>query len=545
MIRGKIKELLSQAIQSLQAERIIPADLDVAVDVERPARAEHGDFSSNLALGLARATGMPPRVLAERIIESLSPTDWVSKVEPAGPGFINFFLSHTWLYGTIQDIAMLGETFGRSSEGAGVRVQVEYGSANPTGPLHVGNARNIAYGDVLASVLEAAGYSVDRENYLNDTGGQMERFGRSLEARYLEALGGKSELPEDGYAGPYLIDLGKELASLEGPALVGRREDIQAWGLAKMIQAQAQTLDRFGVKYDHWISERSLHDSGKIAAALERLGRSGHTYEAEGALWFRASQFGHSQDRVLVRSGPHSRPTYLAADTAYLLDKLERGFDRLIYLWGADHHGAAENVTAVARALGVEDRVEIILYQFVTFTGGPMSKRAGQIVTLDELIDEVGADAARFTFLTRSADSPMVFDFDLVKAQSQENPVYYVQYAHARICSILRHGREQGVVLGAVAAALAELLHESEYALMRKLAEYPENIQVAAKLRAPYRLTVYAQELAALFHAFYRDCRVVSDDRPLTQARLWLSEATRQVLANVLSLMGVTAPEVM
>ncbi len=544
-MQERLRQLVAIAVERLREESILPGEAP-SIELERTNRPEHGDFSTNLALALAHSSSLAPRALADEIVERLPETDFVAKVEVADPGFINFFLTHSWLHDTIVEIVTRREEYGRSRLGKGTRVQVEYGSPNPTGPVHIGTARNIAYGDVLANVLGAAGYSVERENYLNDAGAQIDLFGRSLEARYLQALGKPAELPEAGYAGAYLVRFGSQLAETVGASLIGKSLQIREWGLEQIVQMQRRTVERLGVHYDHWMSERSLHESGKVTAAIDRLREAGHTYEAEGALWFRASAFGAAKDRVLVRSSGDRRPTYLAADTAYLLDKLERGFDNLIYLWGADHHATVASLVAVARALGVEQQVEIIIYQLVSFTGGRMSKRTGALVELDELLDEVGVDAARFTFLTRSPDSSMEFDFDLAKAQSQDNPVYYVQYAHARICSILRYASERAIALAPLTEVeLSELVHESEHELIRKLAEYSELIELSARLRAPYRLTTYCQEVAALFHAFYRDCRVVSEDLGLTQARLWLAEASRQVLANALSILGVSAPEKM
>lgn len=536
-----------EALQALRSTGEIGDYGEVEIDLERPARKEHGDFSTNVALGLAKSAGIAPRDLAEKIVSAVPQVDIISKIEVAGPGFINFHLSHSWLYDTVVQIAERKHDFGKSTFGKGARINVEFGSPNPTGPITIGNARNIIYGDVLASSLQVAAFDVTRENYINDRGGQMERFAASLEARYRQAVGLDAEVPEDGYQGAYLVDLGKELADLEGMGLVGKAEEIGEWGLRKMVESQKNTLDRLGVHHDVWTYESSLHESGKVTEAVDRLREIGAVYEAEGAVWFKATDYGHGQDRVLVKSAEKgSFPTYLAADTAYLLDKIERGFEKCVYLWGADHHGTVANMQAMARALKIEEHLEIIIYQFVNFVGGGGGKRSGAIVTLDELIDEVGTDAARFTFLTRGPDSTMDFDFDFVKSQSQENPVYYVQYAHARIASVLRYGAEKGIQLGPIAQVpLGELVHESELELLRKLAEYSEVIDVSAKLRAPYRLTTYSRSLAEMFHNFYRDCRVISDDLHLTQARLWLSEATRQVLANVLGLIGITAPEQM
>lgn len=545
MIQDHLKALITEALQKMHGDKIVARPSEAEVNIERPGRAAHGDFTTNIALELSGEYGIPPRQIAERILERLPKSGEIARVEIAGPGFINFFLTPSWLYETIVEIATKREEFGRSEVGKGTKIQVEYGSANPTGPIHVGNARNIVYGDALASLLEAVGYTAERENYINDMGGQMERFTLSLEARYLQALGLRGEVPEDGYQGEYLIDLGKQLALEEGMGFVDNREAIRKWGLGKVIEAQERTLERLRVVYDHWMFESSLHESGKIDAAIQRLREGGHVYEQDGAVWFRATSFGHTQDRVIVKSlEKGGTPTYLAADTAYLLDKLERGFDHLIYFWGADHHGTVENLMSVARALGVDDHVEVLLYQWVNFTGGVMGRRHGTFITLDELVDEVGVDAARYTFLTRSPEAAMVFDFDLVKSQSQENPVYYVQYAHARIRSLIRYGEEKGIELGTVEEAdLSLLTHESEHELVRKLSEFPQMLEVASRLRAPYRLTAYAQDVAALFHSFYRDCRVIGDDPQLTKARLWLSEVTREVIANTLTILGVRAPE--
>ena len=546
MIQERLRTLLAEAVEELRRDGVIPDGVTATVELARPARPEHGDYSTNLALGLAGKLQVPPRALAERVIQALPETDWVAKVEVAGPGFINFFLTHAWLQDTIIAIATERENFGRQTLGEDLAVQVEFVSANPTGPLHVGTGRNAAYGDALARLLEIAGYSVSREYYVNDTGRQIELFGASLEARYLQALGKEAPLPQDGYQGQYLVELGQELAEARGERLVGQNEEILEWGLARMLENIRATLERFEVHFNSWFPEHLLHESGALQAALDRMRETGLTYEQDGALWFRSTDAGDSRDRVLVRSD--GRPTYLTSDIAYLIDKARRGFDHAIYVWGADHHGAVASLEAAARALELPIVVEVLLYQLVNlYSGGEvvrMSKRTGDIITLDELIDEVGVDAARFTFLLRSIDSSLDFDLDLVKARSQDNPVYYVQYAYARIASILRYGAEHGIALSAVEEApLAELVHDSELALARMLGEYPETITVCARLRAPYRLTTYAQELAAAFHAFYRDCRVISEDAQITQARLWLAEATRQVLANTLAILGVGAPE--
>lgn len=548
MIQERIRRLLAEAIEELRRDGVIPDDASATTELERPSRPQHGDFSTNLALALSGKLQTPPRALAERIVQALPPADWVAKVTVAGPGFINFFLTHAWLHDTLREIARQRENYGRLTEGEDVRVQVEYVSANPTGPLHVGAGRNAAYGDALARLLQVAGHPVTREYYVNDAGRQIDLFAASLAARYLQALGREAAVPDDGYQGQYLVELGEQLAEDLGDTAVGHPEVIRTWGLERMLASIRATLDRFGAHFDNWFSEQTLHDSGKLTLAIDRLKAAGLTFEQDGALWFRSSAAGDSRDRVLVRSD--GRPTYLTSDIAYLIDKAERGNDVAIYVWGADHHGAVASLEAAAKALHLPITVEILLYQLVNlYSGGEvvrMSKRTGEIVSLDELIEEVGADAARFTFLLRSLDGALDFDLDLVKAKSQENPVYYVQYAHARICSILRNAAERGIALEpAGEAPLAELVHESEQALARMLSEYPENVAVSARLRAPHRLTTFTRELAGLFHAFYRDCRVITDDTQLTQARLWLGEATRQVLANALAVLGVSAPEKM
>jgi arginyl-tRNA synthetase len=389
---------------------------------------------------------------------------------------------------------------------------------------------------------------VEREYYLNDAGQQMEKFTKSLEARYLQATGHKADVPEDGYHGEYLVELGKQLNEEEGLGLIGRAQEIGEWGLQRMIESHRATMERFRVHFDNWFSEKTLHESGKVSAAIDRMTDLSLTYFADGATWFRSGEVGTTQDRVLVRSDENKTPTYLAVDMAYLFDKISRGYDLALYVWGADHHGQIDDFLAAARAAGLENRAEVIMYQHVNLLRGGqsvrMGKRTGEFVTLDELLDEVGVDAARFTFLLRSFNSPMDFDIEEVKAQSMENPVYYVQYQHARISSIIRYGSESGTKLGPIQEAeLTRLVEPSEHELIRRLAEFPEMVETSAKLRAPNRLTTYAQALATAFSVFYTNCRVITEDRKLTQARLWLAEATRQVLANSLGILGVSAPE--
>ncbi len=431
-------------------------------------------------------------------------------------------------------------------------MQVEFVSANPTGPLTLGHARNAAIGDALARLLEFTGWDAEREYYFNDAGGQMDRFGASVEARYLQLVGREAEVPEDGYHGAYIADLAKDILGAEGPGLADlppeeRLVRLRHEGAERVLGWIRATLERFGVHIDVFTSEAVLAERGEIAAAVERLRASGFAYDAEGAVWFRSTAFGDDKDRVVIRSnGVH---TYFGADCAYLIDKFARGFDHALYVWGADHHGDVARVRGAAQALGFDPAaVEIVIYQWVSFLRGgepvPMSKRAGTFITLDELIDEVGADAARFHLLMFSNDVTMNFDIEAVRRQSMDNPVYYVQYGHARIASILRKAADRGVALLPVDRAdLSRLEHESELELLRAIAGVPAEIARAAELRAPHRLTHAAQDLAARFHRFYTECPVLSEDDALTQARLWLCVGTKQVIANLLGLLGVSAPE--
>ena len=550
MIADHLTSLLTAGVDKLRAEGVVPYGVQVAVDLQRPARPQHGEFATNLPLALAKPAGLAPRQLAEELVARMPDSELLERVEIAGPGFINFHLSHRWLEQVLRDISEERERYGRGAPKE-EKVQIEFVSANPTGPLHVGSGRNAAYGDALARLMSASGHDVYREYYVNDAGKQMERFGASLHARYLQALGRDGEVPEDGYHGEYLAGLGKELAATYGDELAGDPDKIRQIGTQAMVKMHEATLARFRVTFDNWVSETSLHEAGKVRVGIDRLAEGGHTFEADGAIWFRSSALGASRDQVIVRSDERATPTYLGADIAYMLDKIERGFDRLIYVWGADHHGNVAGLKAVAKALGIQQSVEVILHQMVNFItasgeAAKMSKRAGTIVTLDQLIDEVGTDAARFTLLGRTVDVTIDFDMELVRSESQENPVYYVQYQHARTCSILRNAAEKGVRLPqAGKARLDRMTSQPETALIRKLAELPDLIEESARLRAPHRLTHFAQALASMFSIFYRDCRVLSDDTQLTEARLVLVDGARQVLANTLSLLGVSAPESM
>jgi arginyl-tRNA synthetase len=550
MIEERLESVLREAASAASAS-LGDAALPERIELTRPPNKEFGDFSTNLALVWASKLGAKPRDVAQAIVDRLPADPLIERAEVAGPGFVNLFVRPTWLHDVIRAAAEAGDDFARA-ERNGKRVQVEFVSANPTGPLTIGHARNAAIGDTLARMLGRTGWEVEREYYFNDAGGQMDRFGASVEARYLQALGREdAEVPEDGYHGDYVADIAKQILDEHGPGLADLAPDerflqMRTLGAAIAMGWIRATLARFGVEMDTYMSEASLQDRGEIEEAIERLRASGDVYDADGAVWFRSTSYGDDKDRVVIRSnGIH---TYFGADCAYVIDKFRRGFDHLLYVWGADHHGDVARVKGAAQALGFDpDAAEILIYQFVSFLKGgepvKMSKRAGEFVSLDDLIDAVGTDAARYHLLMFGPDSPMNFDIDEVARQTMENPVYYVQYAHARIASILRRAASAGVELRPVAEAKLGLLeHETELDLMRRISELPGEIAGATDLRGPHRLTRYAEELAALFHRFYGECKVVGDDADLTQARLWLCTVAKQALAVALGLLGVSAP---
>jgi arginyl-tRNA synthetase len=540
----------------IRAARSGAVDLDPS-DVpepalERPRLAEHGDWATNVALVLAKAAKAPPRAVAEAMVAHLEPPDWVAGVEVAGPGFVNVRLDQRWFAGLVRRVLAEGDTFGAVDLGHGERVNVEFISANPTGPLHVGNARLAPTGDALANLLTVTGHKVEREYYINDAGGQYDRLGASVEAAYLSLLGRPAEPPADGYKGDYVADLARDLQAEQGDALADldpaeRRARITNWAFRRMLDGIRQTLARLDIEFDVFFFEHTLHESGAIAEAIDDLRERGVVEERDGAVWLQTTRFGDDKDRPLVRS--NGAPTYFGADAAYYRDKRRRGFDRLIFLWGADHHGYVPRMRAVVRAFGdPDDTAEFHISQLVSLVraGQParMSKRAGEIATVDDLLDEVGRGAFRYTMLRFALDTPIEFDVEAVTRQSMDNPVYYVQYAHARISSVLRQGRETGFTpLPVEEADLGLLRHPMEAALLRRLAGFEELVLVAASQRAPHRLTRYAEDLAAAFHRFYAECRVLSDDHALSSARWWLVNATRQVLANTLGLIGVDAPE--
>ncbi|HDQ71256.1 MAG TPA: arginine--tRNA ligase [Chloroflexi bacterium] len=557
LIRDQVAALIQTGIRAAQEVGALPPFEVPDVFVERPRQVEHGDYASPTCLQLARAARMSPRQIAEHVVAHLPPADFVGETAVAGPGYINVTLDTAWLASQVGDILAEGESFGALEIGQGQRVQVEYGSANPTGPLHIGFARNVVLGDTLANVLAAAGFEVEREYYVNDAGSQVRVFGESLYARYAQALGQDEPFPENGYAGDYVVEMGRQFAEEYGDRYLDVPYDeatraLGREGIDRVLDVARQDLADLGIVYDVWFHEKSLYESGLFEELLQVLRDEGYITEYDGATWFTSPEL--ADDAVVIRSPavvpvPDERPTYLASDIAYVWNKLvERGFDKAVYVWGADHHGDVPRVKAAAQALGLDpERVEIILYQMVNLKRGGedvrMSKRAGEFVTLRELMDEVGPDPIRFMLLTSTVDSTMEFDLDLAVEQSDKNPVYYVQYAHARISSILRHAVDLGWDIEA-AGDLALLVHESELVLIRKMLELREIVALAATQSAPHHLTFYARELAAAFHTFYRDCRVVDAEAPdLTRARLVLMRAARLALSRVLRLMGMTAPE--
>ena len=553
MIRSVIEELIAAAVAAASRDGALPP-VEVPIEISTPKKPEHGDLATNVALVIASQAGLKPREVASCLVARIPDSPVVAAVEIAGPGFINFRLADTWLHDTIARCCAEGERFGCSEVGEGRRVQVEFVSANPVGPIHIGNARGGPYGDALASLLQAVGYEVEREYYINDgpDNTQLKLFGASVQARYRTLAVHETPLPEGGYQGQYVVDLARELYERDGDAHLAVALDEEG-GLvfARLVEETVvgwlrEDCRAVGIEFDVWFSEQSLHESGAVAREVQRLLERGQAYEQDGAVWLKTKAFGDEEDRVLVRStGKH---TYIASDVAYAASKFDRGFEHLVYVWGPDHAGYVPRLKAAVAALG-RGTCEIIIYQHVRFLEGGeplgLSKRKGAIVSVRDLVDEIGRDATRFFFLMRSVDAHLDFDLDLARKQSQDNPVYYVQYAHARICSIHREGHARGIITDDdTSPDLALLAHDDELALMRKIAEYPHEVQEAALQRAPHRLTFFARDLAQVFHQFYTTCRVLDPEAPeLSRARLMLVQATQIVLRNILGLLGITAPE--
>lgn len=550
----KINQVLKEAI----AEAIIAAGLAQreeipAIVLEVPKEKAHGDLATNAAMQLSRIAKKNPRQIAEELIGHLDYAKaGIEQAEIAGPGFINFRLGKSYLYPVIEQVYSQGENYGRVDAGQGERIQMEFVSANPTGSLHLGHARGAAVGDALCNVLDFAGYEVTREYYINDAGNQVVNLCKSIEARYLQELGQDVPMPEDGYHGEDIKGFAKELVAEKGDALLSmtaeeREAFLRSYGLEKELAKIKRDLGRFRVDFDVWFSETSLYEDGQVEASLAELRDKGQTYEQDGATWLRTTDYGDDKDRVLVKND--GTYTYLTPDIAYHRNKYDRGFNRLINIWGADHHGYIPRVKAAMQALGKNpEQLTVLIAQMVSlFQDGEkvkMSKRTGKAVTMVDLMDEVGVDAIRYFFTMRSMDSHLDFDMDLAISTSNENPVYYVQYAHARICSIFRQAEEQGVAIPQPNAVnFSKLTAEHEYDLLRKMGELPEEIAVAANSYAPHRLVRYVYELAAMLHSYYRAERVITEDAEQTAARLVLLGAVRTVIANVLKLIGVSAPE--
>jgi arginyl-tRNA synthetase len=552
-----IKDLLQAAIYQAAHKAIadgVFADHELPqVILEVPPKKEFGDFATNFAMQAARGAKTNPRVIAEAIVERMNET-WMEKAVIAGPGFINFYLKTDWLYTMLADVLTQGENYGNSQAGGKEKIQVEFVSANPTGPLHVGHGRGAAVGSALVNLLKAAGYDVASEYYINDAGNQIDNLAASVHARYLELLNQEIDFPENGYHGEDIIDTAKGIIDREGDAYLAfsveeRLTKFKEIALQEKLAALKADLASFNVYFDVWFSECTLHQNGALEKTCQVLKDNGSIYEHDGALWLKSTAYGDDKDRVVIRD--NKIPTYLAADIAYHRNKLERGFKQLINIWGADHHGYICRVKAAIGSLGYSpEQLEVLIVQMVSlYRGGQlvkMSKRTGQSVTLTELIEEVGTDAARFFFIMRSLDSQLDFDLDLAKSTSNENPVYYIQYAYARIASIFRQATEDGITLGEIDYSKLNLLTtECEIDLIKKLGEYKEEIIDAAKERAPHRIARYVHDLAGQFHTFYNQCRIKGVDRDLQLARMGLALAVQTTIRHALNILGISAPEKM
>ncbi len=552
VIKHKLAKSLEQAVTRAQQEGLLTAATLSEVIIERPQNPEHGDYASSLPLKLARTSEMPPLKIAEQIIEFMPSLPELSGTVVAAPGFINFKLSPDWLAQQVATILDAGDSYANIDLGGRKSVQIEFVSVNPTGPLHVGHGRGAVLGSTLANVLNATGYGVEKEYYINDAGSQLDAFNRSLYVRYQQCLGIDAEMPSDGYMGNYMVDLAKEIVDKEGRRFLEMpldtaTQELGSIGVNKIMTMIKQDLELLRVEFDVWFSEQSLYENGQYKKAMKLLKDGGYVAEKENATWFISSALGEDKDNVLIRSD--GSPTYFASDVAYHFNKfLERKFDTVIDIWGADHQGHVSRMFAMINALGIDpERLKVKICQLVTLRRGKeivrVSKRSGDIITLREVIDEVGSDACRFVFLSRSADAQMDFDLELAKKQSADNPVYYVQYAHARIASILRLATEKGIDYGKGDVSL--LTTEPELTLIRRMLLLPEMLELISDTLEPHHLPYYAQDLATVFHSFYKQCRVVSKNQELTQARLKLVKAAQIVLARTLHLMGMTAPESM
>ena len=575
-MKDLIVELLQQALHTL-ADKAILQDIDeLNIPIERTRDRQHGDFASNIALTLARKAGMPPRELAARILEVLPPNDTIVKTEVAGPGFINFFVSSADQFGVVRTILQQAHEFGRSQFGQDKKILIEYVSANPTGPLHVGHGRGAAYGASVANLLSAIGYQVDREYYVNDAGRQMDILAASVYLRYRELHGKDIDFPENAYQGDYIIDIAQAVKDKAGSNLIRPMDEltetepekrldqlifniksalgdcyqrVHKLGLNLILENIRQDLLDFGVEFDRWYSEQSLNDSDAIDECIKSLKEQNRLYEKNGAWWFASTEFGDEKDRVVIRD--NGLKTYFASDIAYHAEKYARGYDQIIDIWGADHHGYIARVKAALQAMGLpEEKLQVLLVQFVSLYRGQekmqMSTRSGQFITLAELQDEVGSDATRFFYVMRKSEQHLDFDMELAKSSNKENPVYYIQYAHARICRLLEKTRDDGIdVRDLSAVGLSALAEEKELKIANQLSKYPEILQSAATQYEPHQLVYYLKELANDFHGFYDTHKIFGEENSVLMARLALCCAVRQVIYNGLELLGVSAPESM
>ncbi len=555
-IRQQIKDAVINSINKSVETGELPSLEITDITIEIPREKGHGDFSTNVAMQITKTAKKAPRQIADTIIKNIS-TDgtYINKVECAGPGFINFTLDNRYLYETINIIEQEKENYGRINIGNGKKVMVEFVSANPTGPLHMGNARGGALGDCIASVLDAAGYNVTREFLINDAGNQIGKFGTSLEARYIQLIEGEDaiEFPEDGYHGEDITEHMKDFIAIHGDKYINtdseeRKKVFVDFALPRNISKIKEGLESYGIHFDVWFSEQTLHKSGEVAETIQLLKDRDCTVEKEGALWLKGSVIGSEKDEVLVRN--NGIPTYFAADIAYHRNKFEkRGFEWVINLWGADHHGHVARMKAAMAALGIDpDRLDVVLFQLVRlYRNGEiarMSKRTGKSISLMDLVEEVGRDGVRFFFNTKASGSHLDFDLDLAVKESNENPVFYVQYAHARICSMFKLLESEGIKIPSASEIKAELLDKpEELELIRKLSEYPDEVRISAETLEPSRLTRYVHEVASTFHSFYNACRVRGEEEELMKARLVLVNCTRTVIKNVLDLLSINAPE--
>ncbi|MBM7622874.1 arginine--tRNA ligase [Sporohalobacter salinus] len=553
-IRENLISEIREAIKCAIEEGALDLETIPDIMLEVPREEDHGDYATNIAMVLAGQAGMAPRDIAQIIVDNLAEINLVSKIEIAGPGFINFYLIDEWLYQIIETILEKEEDYGKSDFGNGKKVQIEFVSANPTGPLHVGHGRGAVVGDVLGNIMSEAGFDVSKEYYINDAGNQMELLGKSVALRYQELLGANIEMPENSYQGDYIKEIAAEIRDEYGDEYLTAAENenyesFREFAYEQLLANIEADLQDFGIEFDNWFSERKLHREDKIEEVVAQLKEDGYLYEEEGALWLKSTEFGDDKDRVVIKDD--GVPTYLAADIAYHDNKYQRGFEEVINVWGADHHGYIARMKAVVEALGYKpEMLKVIIVQMITLLREgkqvSMSKRAGNFITLKDVVEEVGCDAARYFYVMRSTDSHLDFDLDLAKEESSENPVYYIQYAHARICSILKQVKKEGITIKDIAAVdLEKLDTEVELDLIQKLGDYPEELAESAESREPHHMARYAYELAANFHSFYNKCHVLIEDEELMQARLQLVLAVKQVLCNLLDILGVSAPDSM